>query len=491
MPYLSYVFAGFVWIGGICLLNASATVDEGTLYKCQIEPKLGDNFKYENIELWAPARLHEVRGILCLILHPLNNGGSTLAFPKPWIELAYSKHCALMTVSFAQRNDATRNWSLADQGSGRALFEALDILRSKSRVDNLSTAPVVAVGVCAAGQFAYHLAAFRPSQIAAFVTIGGGVHDLSKVEAAAKVQGAIVITPDGPSYAIENLEELYRNGKDHGAQWLRLVNDISKYDAGLISEEVYSYLQNTLSHFDIGPSKSLPSEDRHLTAVPRYLPISICGKKLPDIGDAEPSMITLGNIDRLSRKPITCCFSVRENAEANVDNLFMPPQEIPISIHIAHNSSNIWHVECNIDKGKLALGPLHLCLPIRFLHHGDVIQGGATVTLTGYILGNVQSIPRTITFGAIKVNKRLESKIEIRSLIQGPLEIGQITSTLPWVCIGSHSTTAANGKIMIPLEVTPPARSKFEVNGFSGYLNIQLKSPGPQILRVLYYGSIQ
>jgi hypothetical protein len=141
---------------------------------------------------------------------------------------------------------------------------------------------------------------------------------------------------------------------------------------------------------------------------------------------------------------------------------------------------------CRLDRNKLSLGPLHMEVPIRYLRMGNEMLGGTTTSLTGFVTGEIECVPRNLNLGALEAGKTLETKIRLVSKNQTSIKIGAITSTLPWIKAMPHS--GADGTMELWCSVNPPV--EFRKNGFSGYLQIQMESPTHQLLRVLYYGQL-
>jgi pimeloyl-ACP methyl ester carboxylesterase len=483
MPYLQALIFFCLWTG-LPPLVAAEKIDEIAPYDCQIEAKENENFNYSSVELWVPHGCREVRGILCLVLHPLDQGGATLAHPTPWIELANREGCALMAISFAQSSDSSLNWSRAEQGTGRALFAALDVLAQKTGISNLATSPITIAGVCAAGQFAFHLTAFAPTRITAFVTIGGGKHDLSKVEAAAKAPALIVVTPDRP-YAIRNLDALYSEGRAHSAPWYRLSENISNYDAGLCASDVLSFLDSSLAHFKDASHNPLPANGTMETGPLRYLPVSICGKKLPILGIVQPVTIALGRIDSFSPVKPTCTLEVDCSPGSDVDAIYVPSRSPALQTEIRKTTPGHWNIICQIDQKKLPIGFSRLAVPIRFLHKAKQIPGGALASLTCFVTGDVTWTPQDLNLGALEPGKVFEIPLSFVNKRAAPIQIESVTSTHNWV---QFTSSLVNGTPEFRCTVTPP--TDIQGQGFGGYLQIKLRSPTYQFLRIFYYGYV-
>jgi hypothetical protein len=475
----------FFLLAGWFLLSNSSIYANAPAYDCQIEPLAGENFGYAPAELWVPQGVKEVSGVLCIVLHPIGPEGSTLAKPNQWIKLATDLHCALMTISFARSDDFTQDWCDADKGTGRALFAALEVFASKSEIINLSRVPVVVCGVCAAGQFAYQISAFNPKRIAAFITIGGGKHDLSKAHSAAKVPALIVVTPDRGIKVSENLKTLYLKGQSYSAPWFCVSENISQYDAGMLSVSVFSYLQETLKNLESGsPAHQIPAI--RTNGLSSYLPISICGERLAASGSVQPQEMELGTVDSLSKSTLICSFNVLGGLRDNPDRICVPTLPTGVEINIQQLNAEIWHVTCRIDLKKVSLGPFHIQIPVRFFRNGIQLLGGTAISLDGAVTGDIECVPNNLNFGTLEAGKTGEAKIRIVSNEHMSIGVGTITGSVPWIKAISHSSE--NGSTELLCSLNPPI--EFHDSGFSGYLQIQIETPIHRVLRVYYYGLI-
>jgi pimeloyl-ACP methyl ester carboxylesterase len=463
-------------------LDSESRGDEAAPYTCQIEARQDENFDYAAVELWAPASTREVRGILCLVLHPLGHGGAKLAHPAPWIEMANRRGCALMAISFAQSDDPTANWSYAERGTGRALLAALDVLAQETDIPSLKTAPITIVGVCAAGQFAFHLTAFAPTRIKAFVTIGGGKHDLSKIEAAAKASALIIVTPDRAPYAVSNLNALYSKGRSYSAPWVRISENISNYDAGTCSAEVLSFLESSLEP-STDQSKMFRMDVAMEPAASRYLPISICGEKLPILAEVDPATITLKNFDSSPEGKPTCSLEVNSTPKSTLDDIFVPIQDSILHTKVEKTAPGQWKLDCWVDQKELPIGSSRVEVPIRFIDENKQILGGIHATLNCSVSGEVACIPSNLNFGTMKSGKVFKIPLHLVSKSDAPILISSIESTYPWIQMTSSSV---NGDY--PCTATPPA--DIQGQGFAGYFQVKLLSPAHRSLRIFYYGTI-
>jgi hypothetical protein len=388
-----------------------------------------------------------------------------------------------MAISFAQADDPSADWCRAEQGTGRALFSALDEFSRGTGFSSLNTAPLTVMGVCAAGQYAFHLCAYSPTHIKAFVTIGGGKHDLSKVKSAIHSLGYIVITQDRAPYAISNLSSLYSCGSALSAPWVSETEEIAKYDAGMCSVSVITFLQLALS------SSLNQSTPPALTAFksdidrPTYTPMSICAKRIPILGDITPSTISLGLQPTASGKRLTCSFTIISRQANAFDSIIAPRQNPALQTVIRRVSKGTWILTCRLDAQKLPLGPTKMEIPVRFVNRGQRLLGGSSANLTCVVTGEVNSIPVNLSFGALKPGETRTAIFRLKSNAKASILVGSTQTPCSWVRL---APTPSDG--VYACTVTLPA--DFQDEGFAGYLQLELSSPIHRALRILYYGTI-
>jgi hypothetical protein len=457
--------------------------EEG-LYECQIEARASDNFDYAAVQLWAPPGVKKIRGILCIVLHPLDKGGSRLAYPEPWVRFAWQEKSALLVISFAQSDDLSRDWCRADRGTGHAFFQALDVLKERAGIVNLSTAPITILGVCAAGQFAYHLAAIAPDRVRAFVTIGGGRHDLSKIATAAHISGLIVIATDRSEEAIENLESLYLQGRAHQAPWLRDYETIQQYDKGFCSDRILAYIKSRLAFADDDGHRGMSQEST--TGARKYLPWSVCGERLPVLGRSTPIKVDLGSVDTRYSNLLTCGFEIQSILGSRADDIFVAARSSAVRTSVDKISAGRWAITCQLDYANLPLGPLKFDVPIRFLQSSKQLLGGDTVSFTGFLTGDVGASPRSLNIGGVGAGKSKKISVFLTSN-SSPITDLHVASMHNWIKVSFRKSTENRFELICNLD--PP--NDLVGKEFSGYLQASWRqSAGDRQMRIYYYGFV-
>ena len=478
------LFAIFFVLVPFLASTISQTEAQGlTPYQSQIEASPNENFDYAAVQLWMPASPKKVRGVLCVVLHPLGRGGSTLAHPQPWIELARQENCGLMSISFAQADDSTRDWCRAEQGTGRALLASLSEIARQSGAPALSNCPLVVVGVCAAGQFAYHFAAFAPTHVASFVTIGGGKHNLSKFKTTATIPALLVLTPDRGPIPLQNLQALYVEGKSLSAPWQLDAESIAKYDAGLCSSRVISYLRQRLASLGEGDAISTASASVPDTGSNSWLPISICGSRLPFPIRFNPATVDVGTISSVAKINLQS-LTLEALPYGSLNSVTAFSSDSAVQTLIRKDGPDRWRLDCSLNSETLPLGRFSIPIKLRFLAGNKRLLGGEKLTLSGLISGPVNWSPLSLNFGSVKAGETSTACLEISSTDGGLIRVEGVTSPYSW--IKATTTVKAHSVVITCVDIAP---SKIQTQEFAGYLRVKLKSPVRRIIRIFCFGT--
>lgn len=517
------IIASFCLIAGIFPLLGKSLPEP---YEVQIESRTEDNFRYAAVQCWLPANRKEVRGILCIVLHPDGMNGRILKSPEPWWDLASSHGFALVGASFVEPADPTKYWFQANRGSGRALLKALDELADQSGLSALRKSPILIAGVCAAGQFAYEFAGFAPDRIAAFVTIGGGKHDIGLAAKAATTPGLLIAAPDRGDWAVENMLSLFSEGRKSSAPWALSLERIKEYDAGKSSNLTARFLASVMTYirkarkvdWGTGDTVILPldrlSETRAGTLIKRLadggltccfpnqataqtwlannteysMVPSFLGVALPVRGTTQPR-IELGRIDLAPDGSGTATVKVDISCLPGMADAVAVPavERLRTESQISSIGQSKWRARCRLNLTGLPSGAFTTDLPVRFLKDGKLMLGGLTTLLSGTIVGDVQVTPRAITFGSIRIGEYRSVKIKLASQSNTPIKISKIESDLPdW--IAAKVKTDGHSTVEIQCDAQPPLQSSKKQ--FGGYLTIKLKSTYEQKVRLFCFGSI-
>jgi hypothetical protein len=394
--------------------------------------------------------------------------------------MARKENCAFMSISFAQSDDETLDWCRADSGTGRALLASLTNISYKSGVPALAHSPLVVVGVCAAGQFAYHLAAFAPTRVASFVTIGGGKHDLSKFKGTISIPALLIATPDRGLVPVQNLLSLYAEGKQFSAPWEMASEPIARYDAGMCSSRVTSYLSQRL--VDLG-HLSHPVVDSSSNST-LWLPISIRGVRLPMEVSILPSVQSLGTLNP-STGVQTLSFAIQAAPNAVVDTLSTISSNEALQASLSKKGPRQWQLECLVDSTKLPLGPSNNTVKVRFSAQGKQLLGGAQAFVSGFVTGPLSWQPHSLNFGFLKPGQIVIAFLTLSSRNKAPVKIEEVASPYPWIKVTDQITQ--RGTIVKCMVCLPINDCK---EGFAGYLRLKLLMPAHRSLKILCFGSV-
>jgi hypothetical protein len=510
---------GIFWLA---MASLDVAADHQRFYEAQIEPLAGENFSYAYVQCWLPPSAPRVKGILCVVLHPHENRHVRFDSPQPWIELAGQYDCAVMGVSFVEKDGDMVPWSKAAKGSGRALLAAVDELAKKSQAPELSNAPLIVAGICEAGQFAHEFAAFAPERVKAFLSMGGGKHDVTLAQAAAHVPGLLIAAPDRGRFALENMFALFAEGRKHRAPWIFAAEPIKGYDAGESTPLTVSFLEFFLKQMQstlviaaqvklplnkvvftvsenavalmnasdtdcVFPDRSIADKWSRQKQKPDKRTLSFVSKALPLLGHITPLTVTMGTID-LEKEPENCqaVFEVQseDGIQASDIKILSNPKEF--TSKVTQIETGKWQVECQINPQSFPCGAFKIDAPVRFVGN-QPMHGGITCTLTGHIIGDIVATPTAINAGLVPRTGK-EIRLRIKSRTNHAIEIKEVQSSLPeWVKAKVIANTGAS--VELACEFSPPPELKSA--SFSGFLNIKAFSNDGYTVKILFYGTIE
>jgi hypothetical protein len=460
-------------------------------YEIQIEPQTDENFSYAYVQCWLPPSTPQIKGILCVVLHPHENRNVRFDNPQPWIEFAGQYGCAVLGVSFVEKDGDLVPWCAAGKGSGRALLDAVDELARQSSTPALSQALLTMAGICEAGQFAYEFAAWQPKRVRAFFTMGGGKHEVSLAQAAARVPGLLIAAPDRGQAATDNVSALFAAGRRHNALWIFAEEPVANYDRGECSRLAADFLSTALEA--LGSSSSAATVSVLVSkepSAPDERRLSFVSKPLPKLGTILPQTLAMGVVDQEGMQK-DCDVEFEVEAEKNIpaENIRILTNPEELTQKITPLGKGKWHVSCSLNPKKIPCGPFRIDVPVRFVDRDNQpIYGGISGMLTGRMTGDILINPIALNIGLIKGNTTKETRLVLKSRSDSKISIGEISSSFPeWVkceTIADHGTT-----IELVCRFTPPPNLRNK--SFSSYLWIRVKSKYEQRIKVLFYGAVE
>lgn len=443
----------------------------------QIDGGLEDNFRYLAAQCWLP-KTENIRGILCVVLHPDGSNGRTIVRDREWRELAHAYDAALMAVSIVPSNDMTKTWFDASKGSGSGLLKAVSKIAQKSRRPDLETAPLLVVGVCAAGQFSYEFTAFRPDRTMGFVTIGGAKHRVEIAASAAKIPSLLIITPDRGIDATANLEALSTLGQLYRAPWHRGSGLISVYDSGGVDQMVTSFVRELLakqaSNRNLCWNRQVFPAEHGLELLAQRTTPSFLGKPLPIVASANSTQTPNGT-QRISIR-------VRSNQKSAFDNLYVP-EHIPCLTTTSRIAKDEWQIDLKVDSDHLPNGTFQFEVPVRFSKSGKSLLGGLQVPVSGTISGDIYSRPSTVRINWTDANRASTFELLSRNkLAVSGVEVERVVPDF----VTARLVEAEGVRVII----APREDATQLPKTFAGHLILRATSDTHQRIKVPFYGSI-
>ena len=490
-------------------VNHAVATEPSKPLNVQIEPQPGGNFSYGVFQCWLPESGVTPKGVLCIVLHPRGHRGALLAESAHWRQLASQYDCALVAASFAVSSDSAKPWGRAMLGSGAALLRAIDQFSAETGLPAMKSVPIVLAGVCEAGQFAHEFAAFAPVRTAAFVTIGGGKHNLEIADEAAGIPGLFVVCRDRGAYAVENILTAFAAGRRVHAPWGTTFESINAYDAGRSSSTVQAFLRSALAFAasdqtdlrmkladgDLHPvdhDSEFPVSEEIRSWLPENVAESVyresetdfsfVSKEVPRIASITSGNISAGNLKFGEMAPIE--FAVASDQE-DVTELLLANGNLLRNVQIDQTDSGRWEIRGDLDLSELPSGTFRAEIPVRFASQSGAIFGGKTAIVTGSVHGDVVPAPNSLNLGRIPVGHPAVAEIVLKSRSGRPIELlGAHADSAQVIAKPSNADDLRSTRVKI--EITPSATG--DNGAFSGNLYLTVKSDETRTLKILFYG---
>jgi hypothetical protein len=138
----------------------------------------GKNFEKAFFQLWYPAEVGEISGII--VLMPGSNAdGRSLCGDTQWQQLAKKLNFALLgcyLTDYKSDNMMIEKYVNVKEGSGQSLLDAVSHFAIISGHPELANAPFLLWGHSAGGEFNFEFVCWHPEKVIAFVVNKGGFY---------------------------------------------------------------------------------------------------------------------------------------------------------------------------------------------------------------------------------------------------------------------------------------------------------------------------
>lgn len=198
-----------------------------------------------NFKLWVPAG--PVRGMIALV--PGANGdGRGAADDGGWQNFAREMNFGLIACYFKARDTGSTPYSIADDGSGDALLDALKEFDKAHKRPEVASAPLLLWGHSAGGQFNFNFARWKPERTIAFVVNKGGFYYDRKVTPAGRaVPGMLFLGTNDTPVRVANITKLFDDNRGKGALWALCAEPNAGHGVGNSAKVARQFFKSTVA----------------------------------------------------------------------------------------------------------------------------------------------------------------------------------------------------------------------------------------------------
>ena len=229
-------------------MAAASFADTNTALEVEIPP--GPNFAVANFRWWCPPETTRLLGIVVLV--PGSNGDGREQVEDPfWQDFARQHSLALVGCWFKDHPHENMNiedYARAQDGSGRALLDAMDRFASTTGHPEAATAPLLLWGHSAGGEFNYEFVCWKPERVAAFVVNKGGYYFTHLAPAATRaVPGIFFVGGKDDAFRIKSIEGIFAVNRQAGAPWKLIVEPDAGHEIGKTRELAAEFFAQVIS----------------------------------------------------------------------------------------------------------------------------------------------------------------------------------------------------------------------------------------------------
>lgn len=192
------------------------TIARATLYDFSPKPRAGANFISAAFRCWIPDTNQPLAGVL-VVIPGQNADGRDFAQDSDLQSRCKTWNFALIGCYFT--GDATRFYSDAGRGSGRALKDAMLNFSDQSGKRELATTSMALMGFSAGGQFAYGMTCYKSKDVLAFVCDKGAFFTSRPNGGALDTPGLFIVGEEDKTKSPVNTLKVFTNGRTRRGIW--------------------------------------------------------------------------------------------------------------------------------------------------------------------------------------------------------------------------------------------------------------------------------
>jgi pimeloyl-ACP methyl ester carboxylesterase len=224
------------------ILSASHCGVDALRASYAVFPKAEDNFLEAQFRLLVPNPRQVLAGIIVLL--PGTDGDA-----RGWVDDRAWRQCAednnLTLIGCYYRGEGL-SYDIPDQGSGKALDEALAYFSGTLNQPQFKTLPLLLFGHSQGAQFAYNYVGWQPERVEAFVSVKPGGYTVVPQAASYQVSGVIIAGEHDESQRIKTAVSAILDTKGQGTRWCFLYERNSDHEIGQSAEFARRYFVSVL-----------------------------------------------------------------------------------------------------------------------------------------------------------------------------------------------------------------------------------------------------
>jgi len=210
----------------------------------------GPNFSVAAFRWWHPPENEKLLGVLVLVPGSNSDGRAQVEDPF-WQDFARQHGLALVGCYFKDgphENQNIEEYARAQDGSGRALLDAVDHFAEAAAHPEATTAPLLLWGHSAGGEFNYEFACWKPERLAAFVVNKGGYYFTHLAPTATRaVPGIFFIGGKDAEFRIQSIQGIFALNRQAGAIWKLIIEPDAGHELGKTRELAAEFFAEVLS----------------------------------------------------------------------------------------------------------------------------------------------------------------------------------------------------------------------------------------------------